>query len=66
MSAGADLFGFLVHHPEEGQEKLLVFQLASNKRTVAKENLLTELCGLIAGLNNSSNTVSVVMVHKYY
>ena len=62
-TAGADLFGFLVHHSEDVQEKLLVFQLASTEKTVTKENLLTELCSLIAELNNSSNTVSVLMAH---
>ena len=62
-AAGADLFGFLVHYPEDVQEKFLVFQLASTEKTVTKENLLTELCSLIAELNNSSNTVSVLMAN---
>ena len=53
------MFGFLVHYPEDVQEKLLVFQLPSLEGAVTKESLLTELCGLIAGLNNSSDTVSV-------
>ena len=57
-TAGADLFGFLVHYPEDLQEKLLVFQLLSSEVTVTKEGLLTELCSLIAQLNNSSDTVS--------
>ena len=57
-TAGVDLFGFLVHYPEDVQEKLLVFQLPSSEGTVTKEGLLTELCSLIAQLNNSSDTVS--------
>ena len=53
------MFGFLVHYPEDVQEKLLVFQLPLSEGTVTKDSLLTELCGLIAGLNNSSDAVSV-------
>ena len=53
--AGEDLFRFLVHYPEDVQEKLLVFQLASTE-----ENLLAELRSLLAELNNNSNAVSVL------
>ena len=53
------MFGFLVHYPEDVQEKLLVFQLPLSEGTVTKDSLLTELCGLIAGLHNSSDVVSV-------
>ena len=61
--AGADLFGFLVHYPEDVQEKLLVFQLPSSEGTVTKEGLLTELCKLIAGLNNNSDPMSFVTIY---
>ena len=57
-TAGVELFGFLVHHPEDVQEKLLVFQLPASEGAVTKESLLTELASLIAELNNSSNKVS--------
>ena len=62
-TAGGDLFGFLVHYPEEVQEKLLVFQLPSSEVTVTKEGLLTELSSLIAQLKNSSDTVSNLIAH---
>ena len=57
-TAGADFFGFLVHYPEDVQERLLVFQLPSSEGTVTKEDLLKELCSLIAESNDSSDTVS--------
>ena len=56
--AGADMFGFLVHYPEDVLEKMLVFQLPSLEGAVTKESLLIELCGLIAQVNNSSDVVS--------
>ena len=57
--AGADIFGLLIHNPDDLQERLLIFQLSSSEETVTKESLLAELCGLIAQINNSSDVVSV-------
>ena len=51
------MFGLLTQYPEDPQEKLLVFQLSPQERTT-KDNLLTQLCGLLADVNNNSDQVS--------
>jgi len=52
------MFGLLVQYPEDPQEKLLVFQLPSQEGTT-KDDLLTQICGLLANVNNSSDQVSM-------
>ncbi|XP_065888931.1 protein ECT2-like isoform X2 [Dysidea avara] len=51
---GPEMFGLLTQYPEDPQEKLLVFQLSPQERTT-KDNLLTQLCGLLADVNNNSD-----------
>jgi len=54
------MFGILAQYPEDTQEKLLVFQLPSQEGTT-KDNLLTQLCGLLADVNNTSDQVSYTL-----
>jgi len=54
------MFGLLAQYPEDTQEKLLVFQLPSQEEKT-KDNLLTQLCGLLADVNNNSDQVSYIV-----
>jgi len=58
------MFGILAQYPEDTQEKLLVFQLPSHEGTT-KDNLLAQLCGLLADVNNSSDQVSYTLAIQY-
>ena len=55
------MLGFVVSYPDKSQDRLLVFQLPHQEGDITKENLLTQLSGLISSTaNNNSDEVSTL------